>query len=105
MEILQELAQAVGFGVLFTVFGHQFQQWLGLLANDGKLENHRRVEHGVGVFLIGKNPFVLASAYGGPSPDSLLRAHSTIFVVANNTPEQSVVGGRDVVVVVKQDGG
>ncbi len=53
--------------MLGAVFGHLFEQRLGLCLDDGQLEEHGGVEHGVGVFLEGEYPSVLSGAHTGPS--------------------------------------
>ena len=35
----------------------------------------------------------------------LLRRHTSIFIVADDATEQSVVGGRDIVMIIQQNGG
>lgn len=105
MDVSQELAQAVGLGIFGAVLGDLFKQWFCLALDDGKLEEHGAVEHGVSILLEGEDPFVFTGTYGGPSADGFAGIDATVFVVADDTSQQSVVGGRNVVVGVEQDGG
>ena len=66
-EVAEELAQAVSLGILVAVLGHLFEQRFGLGLDGSQLVYHGSVEHFVGIFLIGKYPFVLAPAHAGPT--------------------------------------
>lgn len=105
MEIRQELAQTVGFGIFRNVARHLVEYLLGLLLDHGKLEQERRVKHRVGIFLIGEDPSLLTSSYGWPAADSVGSRRSPVFMVADYASEESVVGGGYPVVVVDRDGG
>ena len=99
-EIAKELAQAISFGILGAIFGHLFEQGLGLRLDNGQLEKHGRIEHGICMFLIGEYPFGFARTNTGPTLDGFVGRNTTILMVANNAPKQSVIGGGYVIVVV-----
>lgn len=99
-EILQELAQPIGFGMLLYILRHQIEQRLSLLAYHGQLVNHGRIEHGVCIFLIREYPFVLSSSHAWPATEGFLRRDTSVFVVSDDAAQQSVVSRRNVIVVV-----
>ena len=103
-EIAEELEQAVGLGMFLTVLGHLLQQRFGLGPDDGKLEEHGRVEHRIGILLIGEYPLVLARPHAGPAADGVAGVDSAILIVADDAAQQPVVGGGNVVVGVEKDG-
>ena len=104
-EIRNEFAQAVGFGVFFCTFGHHLEEGKGLCTEGRKFVDECGVEHSVGLFLEGENPFFFACGDGCATTNDLLRMVATIFVVATNAAEQATVARGDVVVVVEHNGG
>ena len=102
--VFEEFEQTVGFAVFFTVLGHELKERFGLLLDDGEFEEHGSVEHYVGVFLVGEYPFAFSISYGWPSVYGFLCAHGSVFVVADDASQQTVVGSGYVVVAVEQDG-
>ena len=88
--------------MLGAVFRYLLKQRLSLLLDYSNLEEHCRVEHCIGIFLEREYPFVLASPYAWPSSDSLSCVYTSIFIVAYDSAEQTVVGSWYIVVVVKE---
>ena len=105
LEILQELQQSVSLSILVAVFGHLLQQRFCLHLENSQLVEHGRIEHGIGILLERENPLVLASTYRRPSVNRVLSRDATIFVIAYDAAQQTVVGCRDVVVIVEQNSG
>ena len=81
-EIAKELAQAVGLGILVAALCNLFEQGFGLRFDNGQLEKHGRIKHGIGLFLIGKYPLCFAGTYAGPTFNSFGRRHTAILMVA-----------------------
>ena len=104
-EIGNKLAQAIGFGIFLGTFGHHLEEGQGLCAESSKFIDEGSVEHRVGLFLEGENPFFFACGDGCATTDDLLGMIATIFVVAADAAEQSAIARGDVVVVVEHNGG
>ena len=102
-DIVEKFAQTVGLGVLRRAFGHHLEQGQGLAAQAGELKEQGTIEHDVGVLLIGEDPLAFAGLNLLPAADGLLSGVVAILVVAHDTPQQAVVAGGDIVVVVQQD--
>ena len=95
----------MSFGIFRTILGHAGKDWLGVEAQHGKLNVERRVEHGVGSFLIGENPFLLGFAHQRPLADGLLSGVGAFVVVADYAAQQAVVASGNPVVVVERNAG
>ena len=63
LDVSEELAQAVCLIELVTAFRHLLQQWLCLRLDDGKLEEHGGIEHGIRILLIREYPLVFAPSH------------------------------------------
>ena len=75
------------------------------MLDDGQLEQHGRVEHGIGILLIREYPAVLTLAHRRPAADGVLCSDTTVLMVADDATQQTVVGGGNVVMGIQQDGG
>ena len=73
--------------------------------DDSQLEKHGRVEHGIGILLIREYPAVLTLAHRRPAADGVLCGDTTVLMVADDAAQQTVIGGRNIVMGVQQDGG
>ena len=104
-EIAEEFAQSIGLAVFGDVMGDGFKHFLGAMAHDPKLKDEGGIEGGVGVFLIGKNPFFLAPSDRRPSANSLHGVGASILVVADDATEESIVGSGNPVVVIDSERG
>ena len=105
LEIAQELAQAVGLGIFGNVVWNIAQQSLGLILDHSQLEEERRIEHRIGIFLIREDPFFLAAAHTRPTAYGLFGRHGAIFGITDYATEQAVVGRRYPVMVVNRNCG
>ena len=76
-----------------------------LTLDDSQLEEHRRIEHRVGILLEGEYPLVLSCTDRRPAADGFLSRDSPVLMVADDTAQQTVVCCRDIIMVVEQDGG
>ena len=76
----------------------------GIILHHAQFEYERRVEHCIGIFLIGKYPLVLTAAHARPAADCLLCSRSAILEIAYDAAQQAVVGRRHPVVVVNRQG-
>ena len=91
--------------VLGDRVGHLAQNLLGEGAQNRELVEERRVEHHIGILLIGEDVFLLAAAHRAPA---LQRCHGTVAahaVVADHATQQTVVGRRDAREVIHRYGG
>ena len=104
-EVVEELQQAVGIGVLRTVLGHGGEDDLGMGAEDGKLDVEGGVEHDVGGLLIWEDPLILSLAYVLPLADGLAGGVGSFVIVAHDAAQQSVVAYGYPIVVVEGDAG
>lgn len=52
-----------------------------------------------------ENPPVLSGSYGWPAADGFLGRYTSIFIVADDAAQQTVVRCRDVIVIIQQNGG
>ena len=91
--------------MLLAILRNLLQQRFCLHLDNRQFIKHRRVEHGIGILLIWEYPLVLTCPYRRPAMNRLLRRHTPIFIVADDATEQSVVGGRDIVMIIQQNGG
>ena len=99
-DVLEELEQPVCLRIFGNIFGNLLKYGFCLRLYNRKLEKHCRVEHHVGILLVGEYPLVLARPYARPAPYRIHGAASPVFVVAYYPSKQAVVGGGYVVVVV-----
>ena len=104
LEILQEFQQSVSFRIFLAVFRNLLQQWFCLHLEHGQLIEHRRIEHRIGILLEREYPFVLASSYRWPAVNGLLSRYTSIFIVADDAAQQTVVGCRNIIMIIQQDG-
>ena len=104
-KVSEEFVEPVCLGEFIHMLWYTGEQLCGLLFDDSELINHRSIEHLVGILLIGEDPFFLSCPDRRPSADGLLSGDPAVFVVAYDTPEEPVVSGGNIVVVVEQDGG
>ena len=95
----------MSLGVFGTVLWHGLEYRHGVPTQDVELKDKRRVEHHVCLLLEREYPFVFASANAPPHTDSVPSRIGTEFGVADDTSEQTIVGGRYPVVVVERNGG
>ena len=68
-----------------------------------ELEEHSCVEHHVGIFLIREYPFVLSGTHRSPAAYGVLCRTTTVFIVADDASQQTVVGCWDVIMVVQKN--
>ena len=102
---MQKAKQTVRLGVFGAVVRHRGQNALSMVAHHRKLKQISRIEHHIGIFLIGVNPFLLSGTHTGPLADGLPRRERTFIIVAHDAAQQAVVVGRDDVVVVQSGAG
>ena len=91
--------------MLRTALINRLQQRQGIIAQHSQLVNQRTVEHHVGILLEREYPLVLTAAYRRPARYRVDGTCPTELVVADDTADKTAVRSRDVVVVVKLDGG
>ena len=101
----EKFRQCGGQLVFRPVFIYRFEQRYGIVSEYGELIDECAVEHGVGVLLERENPFLFPSPDRRPSGNGADSGGSPVLVVAHDSPNEPVVGCRDVVVVVELDGG
>lgn len=61
-EVAEELSQTVSLSILLAVLRHTLQERLSLRLDGSQLVYHSRIEHGVSILLIRKNPLVLLTS-------------------------------------------
>lgn len=105
LEILQELQQAVSLSKFLTILRHLLEQRFCLHLENRQLIEHRRIQHGIGILLEWENPLVLSGSYRWPAADGFLGRYTSIFIVADDAAQQTVVRCRDVIVIIQQNGG
>mmetsp|Transcript_12487 Transcript_12487/g.34330 ORF Transcript_12487/g.34330 Transcript_12487/m.34330 type:complete len:376 (+) Transcript_12487:88-1215(+) len=97
---VQHRQQLLRRGEVRVVGAHPAQQTFEATLEDRQLVLHRRVEHEVGVVLVGEDPGVLAAPHVGPHGQRLGGAVAAEEEVAADAPAQPVLGALDDVVVV-----
>ncbi len=100
LDITKETKQAAGLAVLGSALGHKLEKRLGLRLYHGKLEQHGRIEHHVGILLVRKYPLVFSRTHRRPATYGIQGAHATILVVADDPAQQTVVRRGNIVVRV-----
>ena len=76
-----------------------------MVAQHGELYEKCRVEHHVGILLIGIDPLLFGIEHVRPLVDALSGGESTLVIVTHYAAEQTAVGGGYPVVVVEGDAG
>ena len=94
-EVVEELEHAPRLVVLRNRVGDLAEDLLGEGPQHRNLVEQRRVEHDVGVLLVGEDVFLLAPAHRGPARKRRERVGAALAVVARQAPQQAVVGGGD----------
>lgn len=100
-EMRQEFHHAPGFSVDDLVGLDFGQQRPGQNGQDGQFIIERGVEHRIRFFLEGEDPGAFAPADVGPHLERACGGMAPIAMVAHQTADQPVVGGRNAVVVVQ----
>ena len=103
-DVVEELQHAGGLGVGWGRRRDPAQERLGVVFQDGQLEDVGRIEDGVGILLEREDVAVLPASDALPPHDCVLRNDATGAVVTDHATEHSVVGGGDVVVFVDGEG-
>ena len=104
-EESEKFCQCCGQLMFRPVFIYRFEQRYGIVSEYGELIDECAVEHGVRILLERENPFLFPSPDRRPSGNGADSGGSPVLVVAHDSPDEPVVGCRDVVVVVELDGG
>ena len=92
-EVVEELEQSLGLGILDMRVGHLAQDGLHLGAQYRYLVEERRVEYCVGILLIGEYVLLLAAADAGPALQRREGVVAARIVVARDAAQQAVVRG------------
>ena len=104
-EQIEKLEQPAGFAEFMGRVGDLAQQRSDIIFQNGQLVEKRGVEDHVGLFLIGEDVLVLASADAFPASKRVGGVVAPSAVIANDASDQPIVGRRNAVQVVDRDGG
>ena len=91
-------------GIFVAIFGHLFQNGFCVAFEHSQLKEQGGVEHHVCFFLVGVNPFLLASAHALVASDGIQCAVTAIAVVAYDTADETYIGSGNPVVVIEVNG-
>ena len=102
---MQELQQPAGFAVFGTILRHRPQDSLGVIAENGKFYQIGGVEQHVGVLLVRIYPLDFRTPDVRPVRDCFPGGVSSFVIVPYNAPQETVVAGRDAIVLIQRDAG
>ena len=94
-EVFQELQHAPRLVVLGYRVGNLAEDLFGIGAQHRDFVEKRRVEHDVGVFLVGEDVLLLAAADGAPARKRRHGICAALRIVAREAAQQAVVGRGD----------
>ena len=98
---MDKLQETVCLAVFRAVFRHCSQYWLSVIAEHGEFNEQRGIEHCVSLLAIWGNPLLLSLADTRPLADGLAGGEGTLVVVPDNATEETVIAGRNPVVVIQ----
>ena len=104
-KVMDEMQKPMRFRVGRTILRNTGKDSLGVVAHDGELQQIGRVEHHVGILLEWIHPLLLGGEDVGPLLDGLTGREGTLVVITNDAAQQTVVAGRNDVVVVQRSAG
>ena len=102
---MNEFQQPVRLGVLGTILRYGSQNRVSVVAHHGEFHQIGGIEHHIRVLLVRVDPFLLGLKHVRPLLNSLACGEGALVVVAHYPAQQTVVAGRDAVMVVKTDAG
>ena len=89
--------------MFLRIFWNLLQQRLCLTLYYSQLEQHCGVEHRIGILLKWENPLILSCPNTWPATDCFLSTNTTILVIADNTAQQAVISGWNIVMIIEQN--
>ena len=103
-DVLEELQQTLRIGIGRRIRADTAQEGLRIVLEHRELENVRGIEHGIGIFLEREDVAVLSAADAAPAQEGIFRFDAAGAVVSDHTAQDTVVRGRDVVVLIEGQG-
>lgn len=100
---MQKLHKPVSFTVFRTILRNCGEDSLGMAAEHCKLYEISGIEQDICIFLIRVYPFDFSPSDIRPVGNGFLSSKRAFVEIAYDTPEESVVTGRDAVVVIQRN--